>query len=105
MSVRRLRFFGEHAADPIWDERGNMISLDDLPVSDELRAQARAWSKRWDELASQQLRVDSSTADASDGTDRPVTDEQWESLDRDGRAVCGRLRDELGEGWTVEWDE
>jgi hypothetical protein len=99
-----LRFFGDHGADPVWDDRG-MVDLDSLAVSDEVRAQARAWGTRWDELVTAQLHADWYASGTSHSAAAPVSEEQWDLLERDGRAVCKRLQDELGEEWLVEWDE
>jgi hypothetical protein len=80
-----------------------MVSLDDLDISTELRAEARAWSVRWERLAEQNQAADGFAAGMLETPAEPVSSESWASLERDGRAVCERLRAELGNDWEVEW--
>ena len=67
--------------------------------------EARAWARRWDELSTMQIQAEA----FMDGMNRtyvePVSDEQWASLQREGRAVCRRLQEELGEEWVLGWVE
>jgi hypothetical protein len=104
--ARRLRFFPDYGADPIWDAdgRGGMISLDELPLSDEARAEARRWSRRWEQLAWDDQRAELSAANADDPGLDPVTDEAWAAIQREGRRVWQRLAHELGPEWLLEWD-
>ncbi len=37
------------------------------------------------------------------GPAEPVPAPAWETIDRDGRALCQRLRDELGDRCRVGW--
>jgi hypothetical protein len=42
----------DYDADPIWDlATEGMISLDELPVPNELRDRVRAWAREWSERA------------------------------------------------------
>jgi len=81
-----------------------MVSLDDLPVSDAARSEARRWNRRWEQLALKQQDADAFVDGMNSRQVEPVTDEEWASLERDGRAVWQRLRDELGSNWSLEWD-
>jgi hypothetical protein len=80
-----------------------MVSLDDLPVSDETRVEARAWSRRWEQLAWDERAAEASVAGMKSDPAEPVSDEAWASLERDGRAVWQRLQDDLGSEWLLEW--
>jgi hypothetical protein len=105
MSPGRLRFFGDYEADgPIWGDAGH-VNLNALPISDEARAQARAWARRWDELSTAQMQAQAFMDGMSTTYEEPVADEQWASLQRDGRAIYRRLQEELGEEWVLEWAE
>lgn len=105
LSPGRLRFFGDYGRDdPVWGDGGN-VSLNALPISNEARAQARAWARRWDELNTAQIQAQAFIDGMSRTYVEPVPDEQWASLQRDGRAICQRLQEELGDGWVLEWAE
>jgi hypothetical protein len=50
--MRRLLFMNDHDADPVWDLASEgMVSLDRLPVRNELRERLRAWACEWRERA------------------------------------------------------
>jgi hypothetical protein len=105
MSGRRLRFFPDYYADPVWAVGGGgMVNLDDLPVSDEARSVARRWNRRWEQLALKQQEAEAFVDGMSSRRVEPVADEEWASLESDGRAVWQRLRGELGSEWSLEWD-
>jgi hypothetical protein len=104
MAVRRLPFFPDYFADPVWEAGGGMVSLDDLPVSDEARSEARRWNRRWEQLAFKQQDADAFIHGMSNRRVEPVGNEEWAALERDGRAAWQRLCDELDSEWWLEWD-
>jgi hypothetical protein len=97
-------FFPDYSADPIWNpDGGGMVSLDDLPVSDKVRAEARVWSRRWEQLARDEQAANAFADGMSSVPAEPVSDEAWASIEREGRLVCERLQRDLGGEWLLEW--
>ena len=83
----------DYYADPVWDAANEaMVSVEALPISDGLRMAVRSWGQRWTELASPDDPPSSLTAA-----------ELLEALERDGRSLCERMREELGPAWRVGW--
>jgi hypothetical protein len=102
--VRRLKFYPDYRADPVWDAKdGCMVNLDGLPVGSETRVSLRAWAERWEALAWQRMSAEDGEAGASNEPAEPVADEQWREVERDGRQLCAQLQLELGDDWIVEW--
>jgi hypothetical protein len=101
--TRRLLFFPDYAADPLWDARGNGIDLDALPVSPQVRTEARDWSRRWEQLASAEMAAEAFAAGGSSGPADPVAPEVWAQHECAGRAVLDRLQTELGDTYEVVW--
>lgn len=101
----RLLFFPDYGADPIWDVQGKrgMVSLDGLPVCEEIRRDVREWAKRWEQMAKQEMAAEGSSAGMTDTLAEPVQRHEWDALERDGRAVWIRLCEDLGDEWTVGW--
>ena len=101
---RDLLFMADYHADPIWDAAtDSMVRLERLPISDDTRAAIRGWARRWEELSWQQMHADDVESGMRDGPAEPVPAYAWENIQTDGRALCHRLRRELGEGWRVGW--
>jgi hypothetical protein len=76
-------FYEEGAESPLWDQRGTMICLDELPLSDDLRSDLSEWAKR---------------ADSARYSER-----EDESISHQGLALCQRTQRELGSTWRVDW--
>ena len=103
--MKRLRFFPDYGADPVWDgSDGAMVDLDGLPVRSETRQALRAWRARWETLAWQQMRADDLEAGMSDQPAVPVADDQWSEVEREGQLLCAQLQQELGPDWIVDWE-
>jgi hypothetical protein len=46
--VRRLKFYPDDTADPVWDaETGSHVDIDWLPLDRDVRAALRAWAQAW----------------------------------------------------------
>jgi hypothetical protein len=102
--VQSLLFMADYGADPLWDlASGAMVNVDRLEIGAETRAALRDWAKRWDALASTQMRSDDVEAGMSNSPADPVPTHVWEDLDREGRKLCDHLRQELGPDWRVGW--
>lgn len=57
--VRRLRFFPDYGADPVWDrDSGSMVNLDSLEIPQATRDSLRSWRVRWEDLAWQAMAAD-----------------------------------------------
>ena len=98
--MRDLLLMNDYDADPLWHApSGVMANLDDLPLSDETRTRARAWARRWDELASQDL--EANYGDTPELAHKTVPPEVWAEHEQEGNRVWSLLRPELGEGWRV----
>jgi hypothetical protein len=103
--VRRLRFFPDYGADPLWDAgTGSMISLDTLPVQPETREAIRRWSRRWEVLGHQQMTADAYEAAMADTPADPVPEAQWRAIEDEGRKLCRQLQGELGSLYALEWE-
>jgi hypothetical protein len=102
---RRLLFFPDYGADPVWDAHGMgaMISLDGLPVREQTRREVREWARRWEQMAKRQMAADDFAAGMAKAPAESVSQQEWDALERDGRAVWLRLRDDLGDEWVVGW--
>jgi hypothetical protein len=100
---RRLLFFPDYAADLLWDPRGNGIDFDALPVSAQVRTEARDWSRRWEELAYADMAAEVFAAGTSSEPADPVAPEVWAQHECAGRAVLDRLQTELGDTYEVVW--
>jgi hypothetical protein len=100
----RLLFFPDYFADPIWQsEGGGMVSLEDLPLSDSVRLDAREWSRRWEKLAWQDQAADGFSSGMSSQPAEAVSEEEWASVEQEGRSVWERLQRDLGGEWLLEW--
>jgi hypothetical protein len=91
---------------PLWDDRGRLLGLDYLPISDSLRLDLAAWASRSEEAVA--IAFDSWVANMrpGDGSDS-LTEGPYEfdpQVRADGLALFSRLKDELGPGYHVEWD-
>lgn len=103
--MRRVRFFPDYGADPVWDRSsGRMINLDRLPVAPETRRALRDWRERWELLAWQQMRTDDLEAGMASEPAEPVSDDQWSDLEHEGQQLSAQLQRELGSAWKVEWE-
>jgi hypothetical protein len=104
MPPRRLLFFPDYLADPIWDgEQGGMISLDDLPLSSETRTETREWAQRWEHLAYAEQEAEAFSGGMSEQPAEPVAREVWLALEGEGRKLWRRLQTELGDRYQLEW--
>ncbi len=84
----RLDFYCDHGAEvPLWIEGSGMAYAGSLPVGPLLRSDLRAFQVRW----------------AEGGEDFDVGQPDYE---REGRALVGRVREELPPPWliTSPWD-
>ena len=94
----------DYSADPIWNAATEcMVSLDGLPVHRDTRSAIRAWAARWEELAWQQMHAEDVANVMRPGPAEPVAARAWQTVEEEGRALCQRLRTELGDGWRVGW--
>lgn len=103
--VKHLDFFPDDVADPLWD-RDNpacMVSLDSLPLREDTRQAVRAWSRRWAILVDRTIWARAVEDGVSDGAPDPVSRDEWELAEREGRGFFERVKAELGPGWTVDW--
>ncbi|MCW3067132.1 MAG: hypothetical protein JWN32_4304 [Solirubrobacterales bacterium] len=99
-----LLFMPDYSADPIWDAATeSMVSLDRLPIGEDTRSVIREWARRWEHLAGQRMHFDDVENGKHPGPAEPVPPQAWETIERDGRALCQQLREELGDGWRVGW--
>jgi hypothetical protein len=99
-----LLFMSDYSADPVWDPPIEcMVNLDELPLTDDTRAAIRGWANRWEDTAWPGMDVDAAEEGVIPGPVEPVPTDLAEAIERDGRALCQRLRDELGTGWRVGW--
>jgi hypothetical protein len=88
---------------PSVDRRRGMVSLDDLPVRGETRAEAREWNRPWEQVASNQQAAEAFVDGMSSRPAKLVSEEEWTSLECGRRVVWQRLQDELGGEWQLEW--
>jgi hypothetical protein len=104
----RLRFSPDYGADPIWraDQPGFMVRLDSLPIRPDTREACREWARRWEDLARRQMDAQA----AQDGVmlepreaEFP-SEEEWRAAESEGRQIYEQLRDDLGDGWSLEWN-
>jgi len=85
--VEIVRFFPDTGAEhPLWDERGGLLELEELPLSDDLKADLEDWASRasW----------------PGDYLDRP---DLLRELVRQGHDLFRRTVEELGPGYEVAW--
>jgi hypothetical protein len=89
-----LKMFADYGAEsPLWDDRGRMIQLDQLPLSDDLRRELAAWARRadwaeWDALNAYAI-----------GQSHEIDPD----VRSDGMTLWLRTQEELGPGYLVEW--
>jgi hypothetical protein len=99
-----LLFMPDYRADPIWEVvTESMISLDRLPIGMPTRSAIREWASRWERFAEQEMLFDYVENAMLPGPAEPVSPQAWETIERDGRALCQQLRNELGDRWRVGW--
>ena len=103
--VKHLDFFPDDVADPLWDPDNPacMVSLDSLPLREDTRQALRAWSRRWAILVDRTIVARAVEAGMSDRAPDPVSCDDWELAEREGRGLFERVKAELGPGWTVDW--
>ncbi|MEU4314482.1 hypothetical protein [Nocardia sp. NPDC024068] len=93
-----LRLKPEIQCWPTWirnSKQFDNVDPDSLGVTEELAASLKRWSDEWD-----------STYDLVNDPGNPKFPSQGSERDfwRRGQELAGRLRSELGSGWTVEYD-
>jgi hypothetical protein len=87
----------DYGADPLWDLAGDdMIDLDRLPVSDDLRAAVRDWARAHDRLAYRAMDVEDGVAGAV-----APSEAQWADSKREGRRLWLAVREELAGRFEV----
>jgi hypothetical protein len=103
--VKRLRFFPDDVADPIWeaDSPGVNVNIDYLPLRDDTRNAVRSWCRRWTHLVDRLIWTQAFADGMSDKTPDPVSREEWDLAERDGRVLLERVKADLGPDWSVEW--
>lgn len=102
--MNRLEFFPDDVADPVWEAAsGRMIPLEALPLHHDTREALRAWVRRWALLQDRTISAHAFGAGVSDRTPDPVSQEEWDAAERDGRDLFERLKRDLGPGWSVDW--
>lgn len=103
----RLRFSPDYGADPIWraDEPGFMVRLDSLPIRPETREACREWARRWEDLAWRQMDAQDAQAGVmlEPREAELPSEEEWRAAESEGRQIYEQLRDDLGDGWNLEW--
>ena len=102
-SPRQIVLDPDYGGGAVFGLRGGGEVLGVLPISAETREALRDWAKRWDVLASQDLRAESIEAGMTTGSTQRVTNEVWEENHRERRALWVALQQELGPGWQVGW--
>ena len=99
---RKLLFMPDYDADPLWDTATEaMVSVDDLPITEATKKRVRAWGRRWDELATQDLSAD--YGDTPELAHKVVPAEVWAEHEREGLAAWRELQRDLGDEWRVGW--
>ena len=102
--VEHLDFFPDDVADPLWDadHPAWMVPLDSLPLRKDTRQALRAWSRRWAVGVDRTIWAGAVEAGMSDRASDPVSCDEWELAEREGRGLFERVKAELGPGWTVD---
>lgn len=85
----RLRFFHDYTATPLWTRAGELVPLEHLPLSDELRRRLTQWSREVDRVL---MPNDYEWPD--EATRRRLEDV--------GRSLCQEVRRELGPEYEVD---
>ncbi len=102
--MRRLKFFPDDGADPLWDaDTGFMVNLDGLPLRDDTRVALRSWCRQWAVLLDRSIWAEGFRREMSQETPEPVSREQWDLAERDGLRLFERVKAELGPEWSVEF--
>jgi hypothetical protein len=81
-----------------------MVNLDHLPLRDDTRKALRSWRDQWTALVDRTIWARAFEDGMSDRTPDPVSPEEWNLAERDGRELFERAKTELGPDWSVEWD-
>jgi hypothetical protein len=104
--VNRLRFHPDDVADSLWegDRPGFNVNLDYLPLHDDTRKALRSWSERWALLLDRSIWAQAVEDGMATGTSDPVSREEWDLAEREGRELFERVKADLGPDWSVEWD-
>ena len=104
--MKRLTFYPDDAADPLWDADSPEchVSLDSLELRDDTRQAIRSWCRRWAILTDRTVWARAIEDGMADGTPNPVSRNEWDIAEREGRELFERIRSELGPDWSVEWD-
>ena len=100
----RLLIDPDHGADDLlWDTKGRGVDIDSVPMSAMTREKLRAWQKQWDLLASRDLTAAADAQGMTSGATNPVSDEEWDAHEREGRLIWLALDRDLGPEWQVGW--
>lgn len=67
------------AESPIWDQHGDMVWLDSLPIDAELRQSLESWAAKYDEM--------------------------WDEDDwnEEGKRLCTAVGESLGDAYVITW--
>ena len=100
--------FADYGAEsPLWDERGTMVWLDQLPLSEGLRQDLSVWASRadkaqWDEVNEWGRGIRQVPEMPENLVEGPYV-EIDPQIRQDGLALWHRVQDELGSSYQVEW--
>jgi hypothetical protein len=100
----RLLIDPDFAADDcLWDTNGTGVDVDSVPMSPSTREKLRAWQRRWDVMAKQDLEAEAIAQGKASGSIEPVSAKEWNEHERDGRSIWLELNRDLGPQWQVGW--
>jgi hypothetical protein len=81
-----------------------MVNLDDLPLRDDTRRAVRSWCQEWAKLVDRSIWAQAFKNAMSERTIDPVSREESNVAERDGRDLFERVKADLGPDWSVEWE-
>ncbi len=85
-----FRFFPEYSADsPFWSDEGGLVPIEDLPLSDGLKAELVAWNDYFE----REYYWETGWRDKAGGAD----------FNEQGRVLCERAQVELGTDYALRY--
>lgn len=90
----RLEMWCDYTADPIWRRvhgETSMVSLESLPISEDLRQALRAWARAWERMSW-----------PPDERRKRVDPAEWGAFVEVGRNLRNQLEEALGPSFEVE---
>ena len=88
----KIKLMADYRCHPLWDEQsGKNIDPNNLPISDLLKKELIVWSEVYDQKLKWDDPISSGFQSAEDVT----------TFVKDGRSLCQKLTQELGEKFTV----